>query len=122
MASMEPVEDYPSNQTYYEHEVLANALGDASFLPPEAATEAILKTTLSRREGGRDEVEVTAFAFSAHDRVEFVPVLGGDGRMHPVPVPWVEYLPLSASSTVSVSEGEDGDVSRHGLALRLWDR
>ena len=122
VASLEPVEDYPSNQTYYEHEILANAMGDASFLPPEAATEAILKTSLSRRTATEDEVEVTACSFSAHDRVEFVPVLGGDGRMHLVPVPWVEYLPISAVSTVSVKEGKDGDVSKHGLSLRLWDR
>lgn len=122
VASMEPVEDYPSNQTYYEHEILANALGDASFLPPEAATEAILKTSLSRRTATEDEVEVEAFSFSAHDRVEFVPVLGGDGRTHLVPVPWVEYLPVSAVSTVSVAEGEGGNVSKHGLSLRLWDR
>ena len=122
VASMEPVEDYPSNQTYYEHEVLANALGDASFLPPEAATEAILKTSLSRRVAKTDEVEVTARAFSAHDRVEFVPVLGGDGRVHPVPVPWVEYLPVFATSTVSVSEEGEGHAAKHGLTLRLWDR
>lgn len=102
-ASLEPPTDYPSNYTDYEHEVMANALGGNRFAHERTATEVILKTNRAGRTGEKDHVAVTAFSYAAENRVDIIPCLGGDGRMHGVPVPWVEYIPLEKTSPMTVA-------------------
>jgi hypothetical protein len=124
-----------SNYTEYEHESLVNALGARRFAPHDAATESILKTSFAGKDGKTDRITVTAHAFAAFDRVDFIPRMGGDGRLHNVPVPWVEYIPTARETAVAVS-GTDrtersfcevagrypaGGVHFHGLYAYLLD-
>jgi hypothetical protein len=52
-------------------------------------------------------------------------MLGGDGRMHSVPVHWQEYLPLKVSQQMCVSVADPGDgesiagIHTHGLYARV---
>jgi len=124
-----------SNYTEYEHETLVNALGQKRFAPHDAATESILKTVFSQKDGKTDRITVTAYAFAAFNRVDFIPVWGNDGRLHSVPVPWVEYVPISRETPVAVSETDRtersfrevagkypaGGVHFHGLYAYLLD-
>ncbi|MBR4873748.1 MAG: hypothetical protein IKV00_07915, partial [Clostridia bacterium] len=102
-ASLEPPTDYPANYTDYEHEVMANALGGNRFAHERTATEVILKTNRAGRTGETDRVAVTAFSYAAENRVDIIPCRGGDGRIHGVPVPWVEYIPLEKTSPMTVA-------------------
>ena len=95
---------YHRNCTSYEAEYSVNKMGRRFFAPALAATESILKTSLLRKDGRSDELKVTAYSFKAEDRVEVVPVLGGDGHMHGVPVHWTEYIPISQTSFVKMKE------------------
>lgn len=119
-------ENYPRNLSSYEAEVAVNTLGGEAFANEFADTPSILKTGLMYKEGQSDAVGVTAHAFHIEPRVDYVPVLGGDGRMHSVPVNWDEYLPVQRESVVKLKElpfsdkqfnnGEDNDGLRDALS------
>ena len=83
--------------SYYEAEVLANKFEPSRFKPKGCDTDVILKTSLQG-----DSLVVTAHGFRADSRVELVPVLGGDGIMHPVPVPYYEYIRVSGKTNVNL--------------------
>ncbi len=100
--SLEPLKEYKINYTKNEYETLANRMDERLFLAENSATRAILKAKGIDRNGDEDGVEICAHSFFGFDRVDFVPVMGGDGRMHPVPVPWVEYIPTEKTSYISV--------------------
>ena len=118
-ASLEDIEPYDVNYTYYEHEVISNALDTRVLLHNESATEAIIKTSVLHSSNGTDLISVTANSYKGVNRVDFIPVLGGDGRLHGVPVPWVEYIPVSRTTRVSVGSadkpGENASVYCHGM-------
>lgn len=101
-ASLESIEEYEGNYTSIEHEALANAMGARQFAHPATATECILKTRLLGKTEEEDRVSVTALSFAAENRIDFVPVLGGDGKIHPVPVPWVEYIPVENTAEIYI--------------------
>lgn len=82
------------NFSYVEHEKKANELGASHFAHEMSKTSVILKTRCVNNNDKHDDVEVVAYSYATANRVDFVSVLGGDGRFHPVPVHWVEYLPL----------------------------
>lgn len=90
------------NASCWEHESIANSLGASRFKHPRSVTENILKTTVAGSADGADEVHVRAYGFEGIARVDYVPVHGGDGQWHSVPVPWIEYLPVSQDSRVIV--------------------
>ena len=121
--SMEEPENKNSNFTSYEHEALANAIGYEAFVHERSATEAILKTEMVSKKADTDRVRVHAYSFAAENRLDFVPTLGGDRRMHLVPVPWVEYIPVRRTSEMTVTTEENarrsaplGSVFMHGLS------
>ncbi len=118
--SLEPPEPYESRFTEYEHEVMANVIGAGAFAPAGAATSSILKTRHLRSGNDSDTVEVTAHAYFAEDRLDYVSVWGGDGALHAVPVPWVEYIPASLASQMEVVKEtpESVGVRFHGLSAR----
>lgn len=96
--------EYKSNVSSYEHESLANSF-DINLLKPErATTPSILKTNLIRKEGVADTVQITAHAFEAQRRVTYVPVRGGDGYTHNVPVFWLEYVPVEKQTPMAVEQ------------------
>ena len=114
---------YDANYTYYEHEVMANALDYRAFVHSESCTEAILKTQTLKAEAGRDLVAVTAYSYMGIDRIDFVPVRGGDGHLHGVPVHWIEYIPVERTSHILVGGAdaptESTSVYFHGLGAGI---
>lgn len=98
-------EVFPEDESsFWEHEANANCHGDETFKHRDCITRSILKTRLASREDGVDEIEVTAYGFRGVERRDFVPTFGGDGCIHDVPVDWIEYLPVSRTSNMTLSE------------------
>ena len=93
---------YASNVSCYEHESIANSFKKELLRPQGAATPSILKTRLIKKEDDADSVMVTAYAFRAERRISYIPRLGGDGRMHAVPVVWIEYFPVERNTLMAV--------------------
>lgn len=83
--------------SYYDSEVLVNKFDPSYFKPRNCDTDVILKTELVG-----ESLTVTAYGFNAVDRVEFVPTLGGDGIMHPVPVPYYEYIRVDGTKHINL--------------------
>lgn len=104
--SLKPIPEKPRTYSYGEFEAMANALDKASVVHPSTATPAILKTSFISSEGDLDVIDVHAHTYETLPRVDFVMVLGGDGRMHSVAVPWDEYLPLERTERFTVCPAE----------------
>ncbi len=120
--SLKPLPDYAQQYSYKECEAVANAVDTRSFAHPASKTEAILKSHFVTSRDGADEIAITAHSYAIESRVEVVLVLGGDGHMHGVPVPWDEYIPLEARNTFLVARAEQvGDrkviARRNGLCI-----
>ena len=126
-AALDPPEEYDCNYTYYEHELMANSIGRHRFAHENAATESILKVGKARKRNAIDVVPVTAYAFRGENRLDFVPVFGGDGKMHPVPVHWIEYIPVRKTTEmeVCVKDGEQNenmqDTCYHSMVARILE-
>ena len=94
-----------------------------------SATRSIIKTGKALKgQDGSDKVELKAYSYRACDRIDYVPRMGGDGKMHLVPVPWVEYIPVEKSSFVNIfpvgaNEKNQKHFSSccHGLAAKVLD-
>ncbi len=116
-------DSYPQNYTTRESEVLANTFPSHYFANGHSATDSILKSEVLAKHDGTDTVEITAYSFMAESRVDFVPVWGGDGRLHSVPVHWTEYIPTERRTRLNIRATERGNmpastgasVSKHGL-------
>lgn len=93
---------YPSYISCWEHESLAYSLNINNLKHPESITNNILKTTVLRSQNGTDQIKVSAHGFKGIEHVDYVSKLGGDGRMHNVPVHWTEYIPVNKDSSVAV--------------------
>ncbi len=103
VASMEPF-DSEFHYTAKEYETMANKIGREKFAHENTATEVILKTVPVRAGEKSDTVEVIAYSYAAVKRTDYVPTFGGDGRMHAVPVPWIEYIPLTKRTLIGITE------------------
>ena len=91
-----------SNITEIEHEVIANKYNPTYFAHKDTSTQVILKTEFVKDYNGADIVRVVAHSFKEIPHIEVVPKLGGDGRMHGVPVTWYEYQPLKNSKDIEI--------------------
>ena len=100
--SLKDPKPYKSYYPSYEHESLANMIGDCVFAHERSGTCAILKTSILEQNNGVDRVAVTAYSYATENRVDLVPVLGGDGNIHSVPVHWIEYIPIRKQSDMLV--------------------
>lgn len=89
---------------FWEHESLANYLGEERFKHPASITRNILKTEKADRKGNASDIRVTAYGFRGERRLTYVTKWGGDGHYHDVPVEWIEYLPVSKTSQFSLCE------------------
>ncbi len=98
----EPLDSLKANYSSYEHEVLANVIGAHHFAPKKSATTVVLKASLVKTKNQTDIVMINASSYEAHHRVDFIPVFGGDGKTHLVPVPWIEYLPIEKNTPIAV--------------------
>lgn len=107
---------YESNFNCFEHEVVANKYNKSVFMPPLGKTEQILKTFFERRNNDHDVVKVVSHSYDMIKRTEIVMVFGGDGRSHPVPVEWIDYVPVQAENEMSVGDlGTDDEVKFRSL-------
>ena len=104
--------------SFCEHESLANMVGDGRFRPDRAETRCILKTAVESTSGKDARLTVTAHAFRGEERVEYVSKYGGDGKYHKVPVHWIEYLPVSRQSHLSICSAGTGDHLEFAEKLR----
>lgn len=105
--AFDPYPTYSQNFTSYEMEVLSNAFDPNIFKHPETVTPVVLKSNFQEKAGTADMTVIKAFSYKTEDRVDYVPVIGGDGRTHSVPVPWQEYLPIDYE-TPMVIKGFEG--------------
>ena len=110
--------DCPYNYSAYEHEVFANTFPEEYLKDPESITTCMLKTKVIRADGKADKVEVTAYSYRGEDRVDYVNRMGGDGRIHTIPVHWIEYIPLTR---VTVMELRDLNASRFDFNNKMQD-
>jgi hypothetical protein len=88
--------------SFWEHEAVANHIGDHAFAHPASVTQNLLKTSAGKSRDGSATVNVTAHGYEGIPMVDIIPVYGNDGDWHEVPVPWTEYLPVSKDSTIVV--------------------
>ena len=93
-----------SPSSFWEHEALANYHGEDAFRPASCVTRCLLKTEVVARDEGETRVAVTAHGYRTEDRVDYVSVRGGDGHCHDVPVHWDEYLPVSRTREMTLTE------------------
>ena len=93
---------FPRNVTSYETEVIANQYDPHDFAPDECKTDVILKAELIKKQGEMDVVNIHAYGYDKIPRVTYIPKLGGDGRMHDVPVHWYEYVECEKVTPIGV--------------------
>ena len=104
--SLKPIPDYSQLYSLKECEVLTNAVDYQYVVHPSTKTKAILKSHFVTSKDKVDETCITAYSYDIEQRVDYVPVLGGDGNYHDVPVYWDEYLPLVAQNHFYISTNE----------------
>ena len=94
-----------SNVTSYEQEAAANALNPSLFKPEKAGgCPLILKAVKSSKVGKGDQVTIKAIGYQETPRVTYVSKMGGDGRMHQVPVHWIQYDEVTKTDNIGVEE------------------
>ncbi len=93
---------YPSYVSFYEHEVAVNRIDIKQFAPPESQTPTMLKTSLLHSKNHVDTLAVHAWGYRTETRIEHVPVQGGDGLTHNVPVYWTEYIEVTKESELEI--------------------
>ena len=101
--------------SFWEYEAMANYQGEDAFRHPASVTRNLLSTKVTAEDDGQCTVEVTAHGYEGVNRVDMVPVRGGDGAMHDVPVEWIEYIPVQQTTQMTVME-------RDGLSLPEFRR
>ena len=95
---------YERNFTSYESESMANSMNISYFAPKESKTSIILKTQLIEKNEGCDKLLVRGYSYNTKTHVEYIPKLGGDGRMHDVPVEWIEYIPIYKDTIMEMTD------------------
>ncbi len=93
---------YERNVTSYETEVMANQFDPKQFAPAECKTDIILKSELIKKEGQADIVNIHAYGYDRERHVTYISKMGGDGRMHEVPVEWYEYIPCEKTTPMEI--------------------
>lgn len=107
-------EPYKNMTSFWEQECLVNFWGEKRFAHPLSETGNILKATpLETGEDGTKIVGITSYGFKTILHTDYIPVFGGDGKFHSVPVDWYEYIPVEQSSRIALYGGEtpDGTLS-----------
>ena len=95
---------YEAYNTRYEQETLANRFDISKLRHPETVTDTILKCNLENKDDDTDYIKVTAYSYKTVKHVEPVTKMGGDGRIHTIPVTWYEYIPLEKENKMAMSK------------------
>lgn len=93
--------------TFWEHESIANFIGENHFKHPQSVTRNILKTSLVNRRNEVSTISVQASGYRTVERVDTVRVMARNGRFYDVSVPWDEYLPVQRTTNINISERDD---------------
>lgn len=93
---------YERNVTSFETEVMANRFDPKLFAPEKNRTDVILKAELIKKQGHSDLVNIHAYGHEMITHVDYIPKMGGDGRMHSVPVTWYEYIPVKKETPIQI--------------------
>ena len=109
---------YSRRSSFWEHESLANYLGEPRFRHPLSVTRNILKTQVARRDGDVATLAVTAHGYRTERRVDVVSVRANNGHHYDVDVEWEEYLPVSQTSEIRATEREGLTKPAFDAALR----
>lgn len=90
----------------FEQECMANGMEPSYFRPKEAdpSLPLILKISRSEKDGANDVLTVHAYSYKTTPQVDLVPVHGGDGHMHNVPVHWTQYDLVQCDQLIAVSD------------------
>ena len=120
--SLQPIPDYTQKYSYKECEALSNKVNKEYVVHPRTKTHAILKSSFVASQNDVDEISVSAYSYDMIPRVDFVPVHGGDGRWHSVPVPWDDYIPLEATNhffiaTADLAQNQNVLARRNNLCI-----
>ncbi|MBE7068773.1 MAG: DUF948 domain-containing protein [Clostridiales bacterium] len=94
----------------YNYEILANKLQEY-LMPYGAISQAIFKTELLEKNDEQEKIAVTAYTYTAHERVHYERVYGDDENWHEVPVYWTEYIPARKRSVMLVVYTEESRKS-----------
>ncbi|NLC67907.1 MAG: hypothetical protein GX754_03785 [Clostridiaceae bacterium] len=96
---------YDSFASFYEHEYVANNMNAVvkTLAHPMSATPSILKTIVVSSGGKSDTVRVNAFGYRTEEKVDYVKKLGGDGKIHTIPVHWIKYIPVVKATDIVVN-------------------
>lgn len=86
----------------YEIESLLKMVPLANIAHQETITDTILKMNQAPNESSNGIFDVTAYSFKGIAHTDFIPVWGGDGRTHAVPVEWIEYIPVERTTYATV--------------------
>ena len=103
---------YKGSVPLYEAEVLANFMDPVIFKPEECDTNIILKSSLDSCRGNINIFNIHSFGFKAIPKMEVVPKVGGDGRVHGVPVHYFEYEPVDDENKIVVMD-VGGDLNTY---------
>lgn len=113
-----------SNISPAEHEVIANGFDKACFIPDgaDSSLPLLLKTKFLSKNEGFDNVNVHAYSYHTTPMVDYIPVRGGDGHIHNVPVHWTKYDRVDSDNIIQV---KSTNASRHEYrseyAQRIYD-
>ncbi len=120
--SLKPIPDYSRLYSQKECEALANCMNKSVVVHPKTKTQAILKSDYITTKDKVETTKITAYSYDIIPQVTAVPMLGGDGKMHSVPVPWDDYIPLESENAFYVAErgsaiGKNVLAYRNGLCI-----
>ena len=87
-----------NNFTSFEVESVSNSFKRSTFAHPATTTDVIIKAGSTQYYKNADVVRMRGYSFVGEPRVAYIPVKGGDGYFHDVPVHWIEYIPLEQES------------------------
>ena len=111
-------DDSLSDCSPWDSEMMANYIGEQTFMHPESITQNIIRTGNAKDADGSTLVNIAAYGYKGIPQVDIITMLGGDGNFHHVPVHWTEYVPVSRNSSMiiwtvqnnSVDPAEDKDA------------
>ena len=106
------------NVSTYEAECLINKLDVKQFAPEGADTDIIMTTKLVSKEKDADHIKAVAHSFKEIAKVDIIPTLGGDGKMHGVPVNYFIYEPVEGETDMviyknAVPKGKEGIIMKY---------
>ncbi|WP_027063064.1 MAG1210 family protein [Mesoplasma seiffertii] len=91
---------FSDQMSSWELEILANGHDSELKRAIASDTSVIIKTQVIDSNQNGQEIEAYVSGYEAHNRVDYIPMMGRDGFIHNVPVPWIEYIPVSTVKNI----------------------